>query len=245
MAPGATSGGPSVVVRLVDEVGPEGHALRNGVSLQVHAGRRLSLVSGPRAAAPGRLWRHRSLVRHEHRHPRPQDGGVGARREPGASPRRAGCLGHRDVPLGHRDERDRLRQEPGSTARSRIRRFRAIAPRVLPGGARGRSRAGRRRLPAVRRTGSRFPGGVPRRLAGRYGPLVVRQGQDRAGDGRPAPIDGGRVRRRDRAAREGRSAAGRRPAEGRVPRDARSRVAQSAGADHLLSCRTRASDAGS
>ena len=76
-------------------------------------------------------------------------------------------------------------------------------------------------------------------------PLVVRQGQDRAGDGRPAPIDGGRVRRRDRAAREGRSAAGRGPAEGRVPRDARSRAAQSAGADHLLSCRTRASDAGS
>ena len=88
--------------------------------------------------------------------------------EPGASPRRAGCLGHRDVPLGHRDERDRLRQEPGSAARSRIRRFRAIAPRVFPGGAPGRSRAGRRRLPAVRRTGSRFPGGVPRRLAGRY-----------------------------------------------------------------------------
>ena len=132
------------------------------------------------------VGRHRSLVRHEHRHPRSQDGGVGARREPGASPRRAGCLGHRDVPLGHRDERARLRQEPGSTARSRIGRFRAIAPRVLPDGARGRSGAGRRSLSTVRRTGSRFRGGVPRRLAGRYGPLVVRQGQDRAGYGRTA-----------------------------------------------------------
>ena len=183
----------------------------NGVSLQVH-GRRLSLVSGPRAAAPGRLGRHRSLVARAQTSTtarwRSQSRRAGRVSAPRWMPRSPGRSAGTST-----DERDRL-------DRTRIKL--SVSHPALP---RDRSPSFSRWVPDDRERVVDTAGGAPNRepisrrssaLSGRMcGPLVVRQ--DEPCWGRTAGPDRWRARaRRDRAAREGGSTTGRGPAEGRV-----------------------------
>ena len=81
--PGAASGRPAALVRFVDGRGWFRPALRDGIPARITARRRLPLVSGARVAARSTTRRrHGAVVRHEHRHPRSQDGRVRARGEP-------------------------------------------------------------------------------------------------------------------------------------------------------------------